>query len=111
MKKQKEEILLQSGKRLRETRLRLGKTKEEFAAALGVSENHYNKYESGAVGLSAFKLLLLNQKYSIDATWLVTGTRTVSRIDPESCFTNCSPEEKNARIDCILAAMSAKLKK
>lgn len=111
MKKQKKEILLQSGKRLRETRLRLGKTKEEFASALGVSENHYNKYESGTVGLSAFKLLLLYQKYRIDTTWLVTGTSTGCKIDPERYLTNCSQEEKNTLIDSVIAAMSAKLKK
>ena len=49
----RKEANIQVGKRLREARNSLGRTQAEIAVSLGVSEEHYRKYESGATGLSA----------------------------------------------------------
>ena len=56
----RKEANIQVGKRLREARNNLGRTQAEIAVSLGVSEEHYRKYESGATGLSADKLLICN---------------------------------------------------
>ena len=58
----RKEANIQVGKRLREARNSLGRTQAEIAVSLGVSEEHYRKYESGATGLSADKLLILYHK-------------------------------------------------
>ena len=58
MDNQRKEANIQIGKRLREARNNLGRTQAEIAILLGVSEEHYRKYESGATGLSADKLLV-----------------------------------------------------
>ena len=52
----RKEANIQVGKRLREARNSLGRTQAEIAVSLGVSEEHYRKYESGTTGLSADKL-------------------------------------------------------
>ena len=102
---------IQIGKRLREARTNLGHTQAEFAITLGVSEEHYRKYESGATGLSASKLLVLFQKYGIDPTYLVTGTCMKSDFDVEYYIANCNREQKDAFIDRVLEYMSRMIKK
>ena len=42
----RKEANIQVGKRLREARNSLGRTQAEIAVSLGVSEEHYRKYES-----------------------------------------------------------------
>ena len=69
----RKEANIQVGKRLREARNNLGRTQAEIAVSLGVSEEHYRKYESGATGLSADKLLILYHEFDIDPTYLITG--------------------------------------
>lgn len=47
MEDYKKEANIQVGKRLREARNNLGRKQAEIAISLGVSEEHYRKYESG----------------------------------------------------------------
>ena len=44
------------GKRLREARTNMNKSKAEFACLLDVTEEHYRKLEAGTTGLSADKI-------------------------------------------------------
>ena len=78
MDNSRKEANIQIGKRLREARSNLGRTQAEIAISLGVSEEHYRKYESGATGLSADKLLVLYHEYGIDPTYLLTGEKRQS---------------------------------
>lgn len=73
MEENRKDTNIQIGKRLREARNNLGRKQAEFAYSLGISEEHYRKYESGATGLSADKLLILYKEYGIDPTYLITG--------------------------------------
>ncbi|MBQ3515021.1 MAG: helix-turn-helix transcriptional regulator [Lachnospiraceae bacterium] len=102
---------IQIGKRLREARTNLGRTQAEFAISLGVSEEHYRKYESGATGLSAAKLLILLQEYGIDPTYLVAGSCMKNDFDVEYYIANCNKEQKDAFIDRVLEYMSRIVKK
>lgn len=110
MEKQRKEANIQIGKRLREARNNLEISQAEFAAAFGVSEEHYRKYESGATGVSADKLLILYKKYGIDPTYLITG-QNMKEFDVEYYIANCSKEQRNELFDRILAYISRTIRK
>lgn len=110
MEKQRKEANIQIGKRLREARNNLEISQAEFAAAFGVSEEHYRKYESGATGVSADKLLILYKKYGIDPTYLITG-QNMKDFDVEYYIANCSKEQRNKLFDRILAYISRMIRK
>lgn len=99
------------GKRLKEARKNLGRTQSETAELLGVSEEHYRKYESGATGLSADKLLILYREYGIDPTYLITGVGMKNDFDVDSFIANSNKEQKDEFIDRVLAYVSRMMKK
>jgi transcriptional regulator with XRE-family HTH domain len=104
-------VNIQLGKRLADARKNLGRTQAEFADLLGVTEEHYRKYESGANGLSVDKILLLYQKYGIDPTYLITGACLKNDFDVDYYIANCNKEQKDAFVDRVLAYMSRMIKK
>lgn len=110
MEKQRKEANIHIGKRLREARNNLGITQAEFAAAFGVSEEHYRKYESGATGVSADKLLILYKEYGIDPTYLITG-QCIKDFDIEYYIANCTREQRDELFDRILDYMRRLIKK
>lgn len=107
----RKEANIQVGKRLREARNNLGRTQAEIAVSLGVSEEHYRKYESGATGLSADKLLILYHKYGIDPTYLITGDCLNNDFDVDCYIANCNKEQKDLFVDRVFAYMSRMIKK
>lgn len=106
----RKEANIQVGKRSRESRISLGRTQAEIAVALGVSEEHYRKYESGATGLSADKLLILYHKYGIDPTYLITGSCLKNEFDVDYFMANCNKEQKNQFVDRVFAYMLQMIK-
>ena len=106
----RKEANIQVGKRLRESRISLGRTQAEIAVALGVSEEHYRKYESGATGLSTDKLLILYHKYGIDPTYLITGSCLKNEFDVDYFMANCNKEQKNQFVDRVFAYMLQMIK-
>lgn len=102
---------MQIGKRLREARENLGRTQAETAVLFGVSDEHYRKYESGATGLSADKLLILYQEYGIDPAYLITGECMKDSFSVDYYIANCNREQKNIFTDEVLAYISRMLKK
>ncbi len=107
----RKEANIQIGKRLREARNNLGRTQAEIAVLFGVSEEHYRKYESGATGLSADKLLVLYSEYGMDPTYLITGHCLKNDFDVEYYIANCSREQKDAFVDRVLAYIARMVKK
>ncbi len=105
----KRDINIMIGKRLREARMNLGRTQAEFAVTLGVSDEHYRKYESGASGLSTVKLLILNCEYHIDSDYLITGSNRKEDFDVESYLANCSRLQKERFVERMLAFVRRKL--
>mgnify|MGYP003294705580 CR=1 FL=1 len=110
MDKSRKDTNIQIGKRLREARNNLGRKQAEFAYILEVSEEHYRKYESGATGLSADKLLILYKEYDIDPTYLITG-QCMKDFDVDYYIANCSKEQKDLFMDKILDHISRIMKK
>ena len=102
MDQKRKDANIQVGKRLRDARTNLGMSQAEFAADFGVSEEHYRKYESGATGVSADKLLVLYKNYGIDPTYLITG-QCMKDFDIEYYIANCSKEQRNELFDRLLA--------
>ena len=111
MEQQRKDANVLIGKRLREARSNLGRTRAEMAVSCGVSEEHYRKYESGATGLSADKLLILYNEYGIDPTYLIAGACEGTGFDVERYVANCSRKERDAFVDRMLAYVARMLKK
>ena len=110
MDQKRKDANIQVAKRLRDARTNLGMSQAEFAADFGVSEEHYRKYESGATGVSADKLLVLYKNYGIDPTYLITG-QCMKDFDIEYYIANCSKEQRNELFDRILAYILRIMKK
>lgn len=111
MDKYKKEANMQIGKRLKEARNNIGRTQAEVAVALGVSEEHYRKYESGATRLSSDKLLMLYDEYGMDPTYLITGTCMKKDFDVDYFIANCNKEQRDAFMDRVLAYVTRMIKK
>ena len=94
MDKAEKDFNIQVGKRLRESREKLGCTQAVFAELLGVSTEHYRKYESGATRVSGYKQLLLYNKYGISPFYLITGTYMHNTMDVSDYLANCSKEQQ-----------------
>ena len=107
----RKEVNIQIGKRLREARNNLGITQAEIADILGVSEEHYRKYESGATGLSADKLRVLCDKCGIVPTYLITGSCLKNEFDVDYYIANCNKEQKDAFLDRVIEYISRMIKK
>lgn len=103
-KKQKKELNILIGQRLKTVRENSGYTQETFAETLDVGVEHYRKIESGAYGLQLEKMLILYEQYRIDSTYLITGEKNRT-FDVELFLVNCSREERNKFIDRMLAYM------
>ncbi len=100
---------MQIGRRLRESRNNLNYKQADFADILGVSEEHYRKFESGSTGLSADKLLVLYQYCGIDPTYLITGT-CMKDFDMDYYIANCSKQQRDEFMDRMLNYLSRMLK-
>lgn len=65
---------------------------------LGVSKEYYRKYESGATGLSAEKLLIMYKEYGVDSTYLITGD-CMKDFDVDYYITNSNKKQKDAFLE------------
>ena len=61
------------GYRLRQLRLRLGKTQQTFADEMGVSGSTLSRYEKNLRGPDVYFYYLLNMKTGVDLNWLLCG--------------------------------------
>lgn len=68
------------GHRLRVTRLALGLTEEEAAAAAGRSVTTWRKYEETGEGRCTVALALFAEQYGVSLDWLLCGD--AARIHP-----------------------------
>ena len=71
------------GARLKEVRTALGfPNRDSFAEAYGVPKKTFEKYEQGLSELPTKLLLWLQEKHSINLTWLMTGTESMFEVAP-----------------------------
>lgn len=111
MQMSREDVNIQVGKRLREARVNMNKSKEEFAATLDVTEEHYRKLEAGSSGLSVYKIVRLHQTYGIDPAYLIIGISSHSMsFDLDYFVANSTREQRNEFFDHVLAYLSKLIK-
>lgn len=103
-KRQRKDLNILIGQRLKTARENNGYTQENFAEILNVGVEHYSKLENGFYGLQPEKMLVLYEKYKIDPTYLITGEHT-SSFDIELFLANCSREERDRFLDRMLVYM------
>lgn len=94
MGREKKDINIEVGARLKQIRENKRCSQSEFAAILGIGDEHYRKLENGSTGLTLEKVYLLNQKCNIDPTYLIIG-RQNEEFDFDRYITNCTKEQKN----------------
>ncbi|MCI8425685.1 MAG: helix-turn-helix transcriptional regulator [Adlercreutzia sp.] len=63
--------ILEFGKRLREIRVRTGRTQQEMAALLNVALRSYQKYEEGSRNPSFESLVNIAQTFNVTTDWLL----------------------------------------
>lgn len=100
----KKDINIEVGARLKQIRENKRCSQSEFAAALGIGDEHYRKLENGSTGLTIEKIHILHDKFSIDPTYLVIGARG-EEFDFDKYITNCTREQKEKLMSRILEYM------
>lgn len=93
MANSRKSVNVEIGKRLQEARKRLGYKQSDFAQALGVTDEHYRKYELGASGIPIDKVQILFEKFCLDPTYLITG-KISADFDLETYLASCSAEKR-----------------
>lgn len=100
------------GNRLREARHNVNVEKAEMARLFNVSEDHYRKLEAGVNTLTMDKVLLLDELYGIDPTYLLTGRGSFEKdFDFDQYIANISTEARNRFVDRMMAYISKMVKK
>ncbi len=94
MGREKKSQNIEIGNRLRTIREGRKASQAEFAEALGISDDHYRKIESGSTGLTVDKVCILYEKLEIDPTYLLTG-QTLEDYDVSRYLANCSKEQRD----------------
>lgn len=89
----KKSVNVEIGKRLQESRKRLGYKQYDFAQALGVTDEHYRKYELGSSGIPIEKVQMLFEKFGLDPTYLITG-RVSGTFDLDAYLASCDSEKR-----------------
>lgn len=93
MSRQKKDINIEIGGRLKDARENLNYTQSQFAELLGICDEHYRKIENGSVGLTIEKVCILYQEAKIDPNYLILGENR-DNMDIEYSLNNCSKEDR-----------------
>lgn len=102
---------IQIGKRLREARRNMNIDKSEIAEVLGVTVEHYRKFEAGTTGLSVDKILTLYHTYGIDPTYLIVGVSSnAMEFNLDYYVANSSKEQRDQFFERVLAYVSKLIK-
>lgn len=67
------------GQRIREARININQSQQEFAAKIGVSPTHLNKWEKGKVSPGWEYLTIIAEKASVSLDWLLAGKGSIKR--------------------------------
>ena len=69
------DLLVGIGARLAITRNEIGLSQSDMAQEIGVSLRAYHSYEKGERGLPIEALVMLDEKFGTDVTWILLGTK------------------------------------
>lgn len=93
MGRQKKDINIEIGIRLKDIRENLHYTQSQFAEILGICDEHYRKIENGSVGLTLEKVNILHKEVNIDPNYLILG-ENCDNMDVGYWMINCSKEQR-----------------
>lgn len=63
------------GQRLKESRIKSGKSQQEVANLVGISQSSIGHYESGRYQASLDTIVRLAEIYAVSVNWLMTGEK------------------------------------
>lgn len=75
MRQNPTDLLVGIGARLAITRNEIGLSQSDMAKEIGVSLRAYHSYEKGERGLPIEALVMLDEKFGADVTWILLGTK------------------------------------
>ena len=90
----------ESGKRLRKLRELTGKTQQEVAQAIGISEMTISRLERGVKGASADMIEQLREYYGTTAEYIISGNS--NPLSELSIVLNSLPENKRILVEKII---------
>ena len=101
MSRTRKNINIEIGERLRVARENLALSRSEMAESMGLSDEQYKRLESGASSITVDKLFLLDEKYHIDISYLISG-KNKGEFDLERYISTCSTGQKNRFLATVL---------
>ena len=101
----KKEVRIEIGNRLRELRMNCGKTQDDFAELLGVTQGHYRKVEAGTYELKLEHIITLYHVCNIDPSYLLLGKEM--SFDVVSALINCKSKESAKRMVEVLECVAS----
>jgi len=78
MGRNKKELYIEMGSRIRQARRTHDYTQEQLAEMLGISTAYYGKIERGVHGISLEKLVILGEELEMDLTYILTGKKNTT---------------------------------
>lgn len=111
MEMNKTDYNLQIGRRLQDARENLNLSRAEIAEALDITEEHYRKLDNGITSLSLEKIIVLNEKFSVDPTYLILGEENnVKDFDLNYFVVNNTKEKRNEFVGRVMEYVLKMLK-
>lgn len=104
MGRQKKDINIEIGSRLKTARENMNCTQSEFAELLGICDEHYRKIENGSAGLTIEKVNTFYKEAKIDPNYLIIGENK-DNIELEYYLNNCSREQRKEVLTRLMRYM------
>lgn len=108
MRRTRKHINIEIGERLRAARENLSLSRSEMAESMGLSDEQYKRIESGVSSITVDKLFLLDEKYHMDISYLISG-KIKDKFDLERYISTCSIGEKNHLLLTVLMYLQKQL--
>lgn len=93
--------IVETGKRIRELRMREKKTQEQAAADVGICVRTYRVVEQGRRGCSVDTLLLFAEHFGVSLDFLIKGEETGTVLDWEKMFFGLDEEQRDKLLRII----------
>lgn len=93
--------ITQTGNRIRELRMKEGKTQEQVAAEAGICIRTYRVVEQGRRGCSIDTLLLLAEYFGVSLDFLIKGSKTGAAFDLEKLIFGLNGERREKMLRII----------
>lgn len=94
MMKNNGQWMCEMGKRLKECRIQIGKSTDEMATELGISDSEYKGIEEGKVKINLEMAIILDERFNVNCRYLLTGKEVQYSAYLAELLKTCSQEKK-----------------